>query len=86
MITIRKALELVYNFTEKQSQEFLTSHNLQDEHENPFIAIEQRIDFSNGHVYYDEYDWHFCLNCDYYCVQRLMFPSLVCSKCGGRLV
>lgn len=89
MITITKALQLVYNYSEQQAREFLVKHKLDDEHENPFLAIEENIPHRRGQGFYLEYDWYFCVLCNDYRIEHvdgLKFSTPYCHKCGGSMV
>lgn len=89
MVTISRALQLVYNFSEKQAQDFLVKHKLDDEHENPFLAIEERVTHGRDQEYYWPYDWIFCVLCREYRIEHvdsLKFSNPFCHKCGGSMV
>lgn len=86
MITITRALKLVYGFSQEQTEEFLEQHQLQNEDPNPFVSIESVIPAGS---YYDEYDWYFCVLCSHYDVAHIEKNGLTgmrCAKCGGRMV
>lgn len=88
MITITRALKLVYNFTDEAANAFLKRHELEDEDPNPFVSIEQVI--PKGDNYYTQYDWFFCCACMHYEIvhlnKNILVGGLICSKCGGEMV
>lgn len=86
MITITRALQLVYNYSEQDALDFLEKHHLENNHENPFLEIENRIE-RTCKAYYP-FDWVFCTSCKNYRVEHvdsLKFGSVYC-RCGGKML
>ena len=88
MITLTKALELVYGFTPVQAEKFVVEKQLDNEHQNPMLVLEELLTPEQRLKAYLTYDWFYCVNCLYYNVYHLesrLLRDLTCP-CGGRMV